>query len=202
MIRYVAFLRGINVGDRIVRMEDLRHRFETLGFDRVSTYRASGNVVIDGAPGDAGDLHQRAERGLRSLVKGEVEVCLRSAADLEEIARLDPFRAPPDPRAIPYVAFLREPLRVDLRLPIRSPKSDVEVFRVERREVFSWGLTVGDHFGFPNRFVEDLSKKPATTRNWSTVTAVASLSASSAPARAPSRSRSTRRPAPRSRSSK
>jgi uncharacterized protein (DUF1697 family) len=43
--RYVAFLRGINVGGRqTVKMAELCQRFEGLGFARVSAYRASGNI--------------------------------------------------------------------------------------------------------------------------------------------------------------
>jgi uncharacterized protein (DUF1697 family) len=196
VIRYVAFLRGVNVGNRIVRMDDLRLQFERLGFDNVATYGASGNVLFDASRGDTVGLRRRAEQALQSLVNGEVEVFLRSATDLEEIVRLDPFREPPDSRAVPYVAFLGEPHRVLTRLPIRSPKSDVEVFRVEGREVYAWGLPLGDHFGFPNRFVEELSGSPATTRNWSTVTAVARLSANPAAVRPPLGTRSTRRTGP------
>ena len=39
MPRYVALLRGINVGgNTMIKMEELRKSFEALGFDRVVSY--------------------------------------------------------------------------------------------------------------------------------------------------------------------
>ncbi|MGH8103125.1 MAG: DUF1697 domain-containing protein, partial [bacterium] len=45
--KYVAFLRGINVGGhKPVRMEDLRKALGSLGFKNVRTILASGNVIF------------------------------------------------------------------------------------------------------------------------------------------------------------
>ena len=47
-MRYVALLRGVNVGGRNkVAMADLREAFETAGFRAVSTYIQSGNVLFE-----------------------------------------------------------------------------------------------------------------------------------------------------------
>jgi uncharacterized protein (DUF1697 family) len=46
MRRQVAFLRAINVGGHIVKMERLRMIFESLGLKEVETFIASGNVVF------------------------------------------------------------------------------------------------------------------------------------------------------------
>jgi hypothetical protein len=46
MSRYVAFLRGMNLGGRRISNDDLRSRFEALGCEDVATFRASGNVVF------------------------------------------------------------------------------------------------------------------------------------------------------------
>jgi uncharacterized protein (DUF1697 family) len=45
-VKYVAFLRGINIG-RAMKMEDLRRVFESLGYDSVRTVQASGNVLFE-----------------------------------------------------------------------------------------------------------------------------------------------------------
>jgi uncharacterized protein (DUF1697 family) len=48
MTAYLVLLRGINVGGRNkVPMADLRAVLEDLGFSNVSTYIASGNVLLD-----------------------------------------------------------------------------------------------------------------------------------------------------------
>ncbi|MFD0395951.1 DUF1697 domain-containing protein [Streptomyces nogalater] len=47
MTKYVALLRGINVGGHAkIAMKDLRELFGALGFDEVQTYLQSGNVVF------------------------------------------------------------------------------------------------------------------------------------------------------------
>jgi len=64
-MRYVALLRGVNVGTSIrVPMRDLKALFEGLGFDRVVTYLNSGNVVFDSGLG---------VREVTELVEGELE---------------------------------------------------------------------------------------------------------------------------------
>lgn len=46
--RYIALLRGINVGgNNIIRMSDLKASFEELGFSDVVTYIQSGNVLFN-----------------------------------------------------------------------------------------------------------------------------------------------------------
>ena len=46
MQRYIAFLRGINLGKRRLPMSQLKALFEELGFDDVETFIASGNIVF------------------------------------------------------------------------------------------------------------------------------------------------------------
>ena len=52
MTRYVAFLRGINLGKRRVVMTDLKRAFEDAKFQNVATFIASGNVLFDSAVRD------------------------------------------------------------------------------------------------------------------------------------------------------
>ena len=47
MPQYVAFLRAINVGGHIVKVQDLRRIFESCAFAGVETFIASGNVVFE-----------------------------------------------------------------------------------------------------------------------------------------------------------
>ena len=52
--RYVALLRGINVGGRNkVPMADLREAFESAGYGDVGTYIQSGNVVFSASTSQA-----------------------------------------------------------------------------------------------------------------------------------------------------
>lgn len=93
MDRYIAFLRGMNLGGRRITNDDLRSRFEALGCDEVGTFRASGNVIfaVDGE--SPAKLTTRLEDGLANALGYEVPVFLRSAKELLAIAAHKPFGA-------------------------------------------------------------------------------------------------------------
>jgi uncharacterized protein (DUF1697 family) len=93
MERYVAFLRGMNLGKRRIKNDELRAEFETLGFEDVATFRASGNVIFGGPRQSEGTLMKTIEHGLGDALGYEVPVFLRSCAEVVAIAAREPFAA-------------------------------------------------------------------------------------------------------------
>ena len=92
MNRYVAFLRGMNLGGRRIKNDELRARFEEMGFAEVATFRASGNVIFGVEKGeDEAALAERIEAGLSEALGYEVPAFLRSAAEVGEIRMHVPF---------------------------------------------------------------------------------------------------------------
>lgn len=93
MARYVAFLRGMNLGNRRLKNPELKAEFERLGFAEVATFRASGNVVFEaGRVGEAA-LAKKVEAGLADGLGYEVPVFLRSVAEVAAIVAHRPFSA-------------------------------------------------------------------------------------------------------------
>jgi uncharacterized protein (DUF1697 family) len=139
MDRYVAFLRGMNLGARRITNEELRAQFEALGFEEVATFRASGNVVFS-TDTDEGEetLGKGIEKGLGAALGYEVPVFLRSCAEVVEIAAREPFDAT-------MVAASEGKLQVSLLMDRPSAKarkavltlaSDEDLLAVEGREVY------------------------------------------------------------------
>ena len=92
MSEYAAFLRGMNVGGHRISNEDLRARFEELGFGEVRTFRASGNVIFAATGNESEEkLSARIETGLAAALGYEVPVFLRSAGEMQTIAAHRPF---------------------------------------------------------------------------------------------------------------
>jgi uncharacterized protein (DUF1697 family) len=175
MTRYAAFLRGINVGGHAtVKMEDLRRTFIRVGLKKVTTYQASGNVAFESDRTDVRTSVQEVTELLRRKLHIEVEVFVRSEGELRQLVRLDPFRVPGTAPGVGYVTFVRAGRASLPPLPIRSPKSDVEVFLVRGANIFSWGLPSGGRSGYPTQFVEKMFGAPGTTRKWATVEGMAS----------------------------
>jgi uncharacterized protein (DUF1697 family) len=94
MARYVAFLRGMNLGGRRISNEELRAAFEGLELTEVATFRSSGNAIFDGPHGvGAEDLAAKIEAGLAVALGYEVPAFLRSCERVAEIAAQEPFEA-------------------------------------------------------------------------------------------------------------
>ena len=91
MAPHAAFLRGINVGGHQVKGPELCAVFEQLGFDAVSTFRASGNVVFDPGREPAGAMTRRIEEALEGALGYGVPVFVRTAAEVRSIAGAQPF---------------------------------------------------------------------------------------------------------------
>lgn len=92
MSRYVAFLRGMNLGGRRIKNEELRRHFAEMGFEEVATFRASGNVVFSTAKREAeAKLAGRVERKLEARLGYDVPVFLRSIEEVAEVAARQPF---------------------------------------------------------------------------------------------------------------
>jgi uncharacterized protein (DUF1697 family) len=93
MERYVAFLRGMNLGNRRIKNDELGREFERMALDGVACFRASGNVIFAAGERDEEALAQRIEAGLAEELGYEVPVFLRNAAELLAIAARSPFDA-------------------------------------------------------------------------------------------------------------
>jgi uncharacterized protein (DUF1697 family) len=90
--RFVAFLRGMNLGSRRLTNEELRGHLAALGHPGAGTFRASGNVILDAAETE-GALASQLEAGLAERLGYEVKVFLRGAEELRAIAAQEPFAA-------------------------------------------------------------------------------------------------------------
>ncbi len=166
---HIAFLRGINVsGQKIIKMNELAGIFEDAGFTQVRTVLASGNVVFVAAQKSEAAVAKKLTRALRDALGYEVQVMLRSMEEIAAMYKADPFKKVKASQATRYVTFFAEAPKVEIRLPLISPKQNVELLSMIGRDSFSLSTTIpnGD---YPNPLLEKLLKIPATTRNWKTI---------------------------------
>ena len=150
-MRYVAFLRGINVGGhRPLKMADVRAAFEGLGFGGVVTVQASGNVVFEaGADGGADSLAARIAGELRRAFGYPIGVVIRPLADLERLVGSHPFKGiavGPDTRL--YVTFLSHPAKNGTRIRPEAASGSLQLVEVTAGEILTaitlspkWGTT-------------------------------------------------------------
>ena len=182
MTRYVAFLRGINVGGaRLIKMADLRDACTSLGFKNVKTYIQSGNVVFDSpeTDPDLSGLAKKIENKIRKSFGHEVPVALQTLDDLKAILKRNPFkRIQPSAEVMMFVTFLVAEPGGKPELPLRSLTENLDVFQIKDRVAFILSRRKKNGwFGFPNNFVEQKLGVLATTRNWSTVRKIVDFAA-------------------------
>jgi len=113
MARYVALLRGINVGGKnLIPMPALKASFQEAGFEDVRTYIQSGNVVFSAPPSSQAELTRRTERIIRSAFDHyAASVVVRSASQMRAIVDRAPTGFGSDPSKYRSdVVFLKAPL--------------------------------------------------------------------------------------------
>jgi uncharacterized protein (DUF1697 family) len=176
--RYVALLRGVNLGARNkVSMADLRILFESLGAEDVQTYVQSGNVVFKSRLRDAAKLSAEIERRIERELALDIKVMLRTSGRLAEIVAGNPFSASQAEGTKLHVTFLADaPKRARVRT-LEPAAFAPDEFQVQGREVY---LHTPNGYGrskLGNAYFEKQLDVAATTRNWNTVRKLAELAA-------------------------
>jgi len=171
MPRYVAFLRAINVGgSNVVRMEDLRRKFEALGFKGVETFIASGNVIFTSPSRDAAALERKIERHLEKALGYEVSVFLRTDAQVAAVAAQKPFTDARRQSAGAFcVGFLAAPLPPPAATSVLALKNAVDDFHIDGREIYWLCTKRQSESTFSNALLEKTVKARSTFRGFNTV---------------------------------
>ncbi|MCA1006682.1 DUF1697 domain-containing protein [Rhodococcus hoagii] len=170
MTRYVALLRGINVGGINIKMADLRQVFVDLEFDDVKTVLASGNVLFSSDSTDVAGLKATIEAALRKAFGYEAWVFVLDTATVASIVESYPF----DPEREgwhPYVMFTADPSVLGGLLEAKETL-DPDVERIAAGDgVLYWeverGMTLKSSFG--KNTGKPKLKAVTTTRNLRTL---------------------------------
>ena len=169
MTTWVAFLRGVNLGKRQMKMAELKACCEQMGLGQVKTIVASGNVRFE-THKDA-KLKQRLETALEEKFAFPVKVILRSADEIEAMMASKPF-ATVDPKADVALHVLLCDQAVKPKPDLNGLPAHIEVPRIDDREIYFVAHRL------PNgRYTEGLEQLDkmlpkgalVTMRNWNTM---------------------------------
>ena len=178
MARYVALLRGINVGGKNpIPMAGLKTCFEENGFDDVRTYIQSGNVVFSSSSTNLAELTRKIERMLRTtFAHYDASVVIRSRTQMRAIVDRAPkgFGAQPDLYRYDVI-FLKPPLTAKTALTSLSMKEGVDRGWAANGVLYFSRLTSRATSSRLNRIVGMPIYQQMTIRNWNTTTKLAEL---------------------------
>ncbi len=174
MTRYVALLRGVNVGGRgMVPMAALRRVAEGIGCRDVATILQSGNLLFTTSR-DAGRLTSDLVAALAAELEPETTVMVRSAAEWASMVERNPFAE----------AARRDPARLVAlvldRAVGRREVASLQAAIVGRETVAGTGRELYAHYPdgqgrskLTNAVIERVLGAKATARNWNTVRRIA-----------------------------
>src|SRR4051812_18521770 len=175
-MRYVALLRGINVGgNTMIKMEELRKTFEALGFKNVLSYINSGNLAFDAAKASETKLVDRIEKAVESTFGKKIHIMVRDQKDIERIIQSNPFDGEYESHKHMHVLFLKEPMPAEKEKQLQASALIGERYAVRGREIYNLLPTGVAGSLLTKGFFEKKPVVPYTGRNWRTVEKLASL---------------------------
>ncbi len=92
MARFVVFLRAINVGGHTVAKAKLQEAFICLGYQNVSTFKQSGNIILETDEANPNEIKRKVEKKLRELLGYDVAAFVRTIPQLQALVESEPFR--------------------------------------------------------------------------------------------------------------
>ena len=139
MQHYVAFLRGINLGHRRIKMDRLRQLFEEMKFTGVATFIASGNVIFSSPARDGRRLAAQIEQHLAESLGYTVDTFVRTRAEVAAVAAFRPFSAADlaHPGNTIHAGFWRDAPSAEQARGLLDCRTPVDEFCVSGRE-FYW----------------------------------------------------------------
>ena len=175
MARYVALLRGINIGPRNrIAMPALREALAEAGFEDVATYVQSGNVVLT-SRAKPDTVRRNVEQVIAERFGLEIAVLVRTRADLARIAKANPLgKVATNPKRY-QVTFLESKLPATTVKQLEELAAHGEQVVARGREVYAW---TPDGIARSNLWAKLAGASlgvTATSRNWTTVEALRDL---------------------------
>ena len=169
MATRIVLLRGVNLGpSRRVRMEALRTLLESHGYGDVRTLLQSGNVVLD-SPSSAKQLETTLERQLADGLGFNIDVFVRTVAELAAVLERNPLAAIATDPARSLVTFLRAAPSAELAARLAAIDLAPEQLAVSGREIYSWHPAGVGRSELAKLLAERRLGVTATARNWNTL---------------------------------
>ena len=136
MQRYIAFLRGINLGQRRVPMKQLAALFEQLGYKDTATFIASGNVLFSTKKKNAGELEAEIAAHLEESLGYGVDTFVRTVEEVSAISKLRVFPEEGAEGITIHVGFLQQKLPPEIAGKLAAVRTEVDEFRVMNSEYY------------------------------------------------------------------
>ena len=171
-MKYVALIRGINVGgNSIIPMAKLRTAFENCGMKNVSTFIASGNVLFEASQ------PPKLEAQLRKVLGLPIRLTLRTPAQMAAVVKHAPKGFGSKPNRFRYdVWFVIPPTTAEDVVAKLEPRDGVDAVSAGEGVVYATRLIARASQSRLPRIVGTSIYASVTIRNWNTTRRLTELS--------------------------
>lgn len=175
MPKYVAFLRAINVGGHLVKMDYLRSLFENFGFPNAETFIASGNVIFDSKAKDIKTLESKIEKNLEKELGYKVATFIRTTSEVAEVAAHKAFTSKDlnTDGNIVYIGFVKSEPEQQAKQKLLALSDPVNDFHFRERELYWLRRTKVGESQYAGQLFEKTLGQQVTFRNVTTVRKIA-----------------------------
>lgn len=169
MIKYIAFLRGINVGgQKKIKMADLRLSLEKTGFKNVSTYIQSGNILLESPIKDVRTIETDIKKAIERDFGFEVPTLVKTTKELVDILKENPFSEVAERKSL-YFTLLHQKPEKEWVDEFEQLEFETEDFHYTATCVYLHCKMGAGKAKLSNNLVEKKLKTSATTRNLNTM---------------------------------
>jgi uncharacterized protein (DUF1697 family) len=174
-VRQIVLLRGINIGPRNrIKMGELRELLLGAGFEQVSSYLQSGNVVLSSAAKPQ-QLASQCEALIADALGLEIAVVVRTRSELAKVIERNPFSdLADDPKRLQVTFCSSKPDAAAVR-KLAERASASERLEAAGRELYAWHPDGVGRSKLAAALVSKGLGVTATARNWTTVTELLEL---------------------------
>ena len=169
-MKYVALLRGINVGgNSIIKMAELKIVFEKQGFNNVSTYINSGNVLFDTEESDQVKLEKILEDAVSKNFGIKNPIVVISTKEFRTVVDEIPKDWKTNEDIRKYIAFVKKPYKAFDVTKDMELKEGIDFVTPGKGAVYMSTVLEGITKSKLSRMSNKESYKFITIRNFNTV---------------------------------
>lgn len=168
-MKYIALLRGVMpTGKNKVMMADLNEVVSKAGYDNVTTYIQSGNIIFDSDKSEeeiSSDIHETIKNDLGP----ELPVIVKTVDQLQMIADHNPYKEEKYRNSVFYIATSMSQIDTEKQGEIQALSKEGEYITFTEEAIYYY-LSNGMHNAkINNNFLEKKLGITLTTRNQNTI---------------------------------
>ncbi len=170
MTVFVSMLRGVNVGaGSRIKMPVLQQLYESLGLSDVQTLLQSGNVVFSSGIDDRRQLARRIMQEIERRLGLEIEVIMRTLAEIESIVDRSPILSPRADFSKLLVMFLSSVPDAESQKRLHKWHQGREMLEIRGPEIYLYYPDGVGRSKLSGAVIENQLNVSGTARNWNTL---------------------------------